>query len=76
MRWFDLMGLQRHIKVLGIFARLWLRDGKQGFLADLPLVLHYTLEQLTPYPELHDFKSWFERRVMPLVQIQPWYQEK
>jgi len=76
LRWFDLMGLQRHIKVLGIFARLWLRDGKPGYLTDLPLVLHYTLEQLTPYPELHDFKSWFERRVMPLVQIQPWYQKK
>ena len=41
-RWFDLMGLQRHIKVLGIFCRLWYRDGKSGYLADLPLVWHYT----------------------------------
>ena len=32
MRWFDLMGLQRHIKVLGIFARLFYRDGKPGYL--------------------------------------------
>ena len=37
------MGLQRHIKVLGIFARLWHRDGKPGYLGDLPRVLDYTL---------------------------------
>ena len=39
---FEWMGLQRHIKVLGIFARLYHRDGKDNYLADLPLVLHYT----------------------------------
>jgi aminoglycoside/choline kinase family phosphotransferase len=72
-RWFDLMGLQRHIKVLGIFARLWLRDGKCGYLDDLPLVIRYTLEQLEPYPELHLFKDWFERRVLPQLPKQSWY---
>ena len=41
-RAFDLMGLQRHIKVLGIFCRLWYRDGKAGYLQDLPLVWQYT----------------------------------
>ena len=41
VRWFDLMGLQRHIKVLGIFARLYYRDGKPGYLKDLPRVLDY-----------------------------------
>jgi N-acetylmuramate 1-kinase len=41
VRWFDLMGVQRHLKVLGIFARLWYRDGKPGYLRDLPLVLAY-----------------------------------
>ena len=44
LRWFDRMGLQRHLKVLGIFARLWHRDGKPGYLGDLPRVLDYTLE--------------------------------
>src|SRR5258706_3076353 len=39
VRWFDLIGLQRHLKVLGIFARLWYREGKQGFLAELPRTL-------------------------------------
>ena len=73
-RWFDLMGLQRHIKVLGIFARLWLRDGKQGYLNDLPLVIRYTLEQLEPYPELKKFKDWFEQRLLPQLPQQSWYQ--
>ena len=35
LRWFDLMGVQRHLKVLGIFARLWHRDGKPGYLKDI-----------------------------------------
>ena len=41
-RQFEWMGLQRHLKVLGIFARLYHRDGKSGYLKDLPLVLAYT----------------------------------
>lgn len=74
LRWFDLMGLQRHIKVLGIFARLSLRDGKQGYLNDLPLVIRYTLEQLKSYPELQKFKSWFEQRLLPQLSQHSWYQ--
>jgi aminoglycoside/choline kinase family phosphotransferase len=50
-RGFDLMGLQRHIKVLGIFCRLWYRDGKKGYLDDLPLVWRYTREVGRRYPE-------------------------
>jgi aminoglycoside/choline kinase family phosphotransferase len=38
---FDWMGLQRHLKVLGIFARLYHRDGKANYLQDIPLVLKY-----------------------------------
>ena len=41
IRWFDVVGVQRHIKVLGIFCRLWHRDGKIGYLADLPLTFDY-----------------------------------
>ena len=51
-RWFDLMGLQRHIKVLGIFCRLWYRDGKAGYLGDLPLVWRYTQTVGRRYPEI------------------------
>ena len=43
-REFDWMGLQRHLKVLGIFARLHHRDGKERYLADLPRVLAYVLK--------------------------------
>jgi aminoglycoside/choline kinase family phosphotransferase len=60
-RWFDLMGLQRHIKVLGIFCRLWYRDGKSRYLADLPLVWRYTLGIAHRYPELGAFADLLER---------------
>jgi hypothetical protein len=73
--WFDLMGLQRHIKVLGIFARLWLRDGKARYLADLPLVLRYTLEVTASYPELKVFDHWLRERVLPPIANQPWYRD-
>ncbi len=50
IQWFDYMGLQRHIKVLGIFARLNHRDGKSNYLNDLPLTLHYVMEVANKYP--------------------------
>lgn len=56
-RAFDLMGLQRHLKVLGIFCRLHYRDGKGGYLADLPRVLGYVLDIAARYPELGDFRA-------------------
>jgi aminoglycoside/choline kinase family phosphotransferase len=49
---FELMGLQRHLKVLGIFARLNYRDGKDAYLKDLPLVLHYARKTAQRYTEL------------------------
>ena len=48
---FDLMGLQRHLKVLGIFCRLWYRDGKASYLRDLPLVWKYTHRVGLRHPE-------------------------
>jgi N-acetylmuramate 1-kinase len=65
LRWFDLIGVQRHIKVLGIFARLWYRDGKSGYLPDLPLTLEYVRDTCTRYPELADLSGVLERRVIP-----------
>lgn len=65
-RWFDLIGLQRHIKVLGIFARLWYRDGKSGYLPDLPRTLEYVRDAARRFSELRHFASWLERRVVPL----------
>lgn len=75
-RWFDWMGLQRHIKVLGIFARLWLRDGKPGYLRDLPLVMRYTLDVAGAYPETAAFAQWFRTRVQPLAQAREWYRAR
>jgi hypothetical protein len=60
-RWFDLMGLQRHLKVLGIFCRLWYRDGKAQYLGDLPLVWRYAITVAQRYPELADFTALLER---------------
>lgn len=52
LRWFDLMGVQRHLKVVGIFARLHHRDGKSAYLNDIPRVLGYLLDVVPRYPEL------------------------
>ncbi|MEO6926614.1 MAG: phosphotransferase [Rhodanobacter sp.] len=60
-RWFDLIGLQRHIKVLGIFCRLHYRDGKHGYLDDLPRVYDYVIEVAGRYPELADFTTLLKR---------------
>jgi aminoglycoside/choline kinase family phosphotransferase len=58
--WFDLAGLQRHLKVLGIFCRLNYRDGKQQYLNDLPLVAKYVLDVLQRYPQLANFRTTFK----------------
>jgi len=64
LRWFDLIGVQRHVKVLGVFARLWYRDGKAGYLRDLPLTLEYVRDTCTRYPELGEFGRFLEERVV------------
>ncbi|VUD40372.1 hypothetical protein TDB9533_00158 [Thalassocella blandensis] len=73
LRWFDLMGLQRHIKVLGIFSRLSLRDGKHQYLQDLPLVVHYIVCVAKKYESLRTFVTWFEQQLLPIIALQPWY---
>jgi N-acetylmuramate 1-kinase len=49
---YEWMGVQRHLKVLGIFARLYHRDGKDGYLKDLPLVMAYLRAACTRYIDL------------------------
>ena len=49
---FEWMGLQRHLKILGIFSRLFYRDGKDGYLKDIPLVLKYAIATANRYIEL------------------------
>ncbi len=65
---FDLMGLQRNLKVMGIFARLCIRDNKSQYLADIPLVIQYFLEVGQRYKELAPFLNWFENTVMPVAK--------
>ena len=61
LRWFDLTGMHRHVRVLGQFYRLWYRDGKPGYLADVPRVYHYVVSVARSYPELADFAALIER---------------
>ncbi|MBJ8417662.1 aminoglycoside phosphotransferase family protein [Acinetobacter courvalinii] len=61
----DLMAIQRHIKILGIFVRLFERDGKSGYLKDLPRVMWYLLEESQGYDELNEFMQFIRDVVMP-----------
>jgi aminoglycoside/choline kinase family phosphotransferase len=62
-RAFNLCGLQRHLKVLGVFSRLYLRDNKSNYLQNLPLTLHYTLSCLKAYPEFRLFYEFMHKRI-------------
>ena len=64
IRWFDLMGVQRHLKVLGIFARLNYRDGKSQYLDDLPLTLKYVVDACNQYDELSPLLNLLESTVL------------
>ena len=60
--------MQRKLKVLGKIARLWHRDGKAGYLADLPRVIAYVLEVAPKYRELDALRQLIERDVLPRFQ--------
>ena len=64
----DMMAIQRHIKILGIFVRLFERDGKSGYLKDLPRVMWYLLEESKPYAELQLFMQFINERVLPAFE--------
>ena len=51
IKWFDLMGIQRHLKAIGIFARLNHRDNKPGYLKDIPRTLSYIVDCAPRYEE-------------------------
>ncbi len=67
LRWFDLMGVQRHLKAIGIFARLNHRDGKPGYLQDIPRTMHYVEEVSSRYKELGPLHEFIERQVKPAM---------
>ncbi len=68
LRWFDLMGLQRHLKVGGIFARLWHRDGKPGYLADIPRTLQHAVGACARHADFAELGALIELRVLPAVE--------
>ena len=65
IRWFDWMGVQRHLKASGIFARLCHRDGKERYLADIPLTLRYIAKVAAKYPELAPLAAFVESAMLP-----------
>jgi len=67
LRWFDLMGAQRHLKAAGIFARLNHRDGKPGYLQDIPRTLGYIVAAAARNPELAGLAALIEQRVLPAL---------
>lgn len=62
-RWFDLTGLQRHIKILGLFCRLCYRDGKPGYLNDLPRVLRYVLDTARRHADIAPLADLIEAKI-------------
>ncbi len=67
-RWLDWMGLQRHIKCVGIFSRLCLRDGKTGYLSDIPRTFSYIKRVCADYPEFAELNEWLEVKIIPRMQ--------
>nr|WP_096527807.1 phosphotransferase [Candidatus Nitrosoglobus terrae] len=67
MRWFDWMGVQRHLKAIGIFTRLNYRDGKSGYLKDIPRILSYLSIVANQYSELADLAELLRELPKPKV---------
>ncbi|MDH3266655.1 MAG: phosphotransferase [Gammaproteobacteria bacterium] len=68
LRYFELMGVQRHLKVAGIFARLNHRDGKPGYMSDIPRTLSYIIEVGPRYEELRFVVDLINERCLPALQ--------
>jgi len=68
VRCFDLMGVQRHLKAAGIFARLKHRDGKPGYMADIPRTLSYVADLDSRYAELRFIVDLINERCLPVLE--------
>lgn len=69
LRWFDLMGVQRHLKAAGIFARLNYRDGKPGYLKDIPRTLSYVADVSQRYEALQEFYTFIQLTVPDIPKV-------
>ncbi len=61
VRWFDLMGMQRHLKAIGIFSRLNYRDNKPSYMSDIPRTMNYVTAISGKYEELESFHQFINR---------------
>ena len=61
VRWFDLMGIQRHLKAIGIFSRLNYRDGKPSYMNDIPRTMNYVLSVTDKYDDLKPFHTFINQ---------------
>ncbi len=68
LRWFDWMGMQRHMKAIGIFARLQLRDGKPAYLGDIPRTLNYLYRVALRYPQFSELAGILQELILPAMQ--------
>lgn len=64
LQWFDLMAVQRHLKCIGIFSRLSLRDNKAGYLENIPRLLDYILTACARHPQLNGLSKLLQSRVL------------
>jgi hypothetical protein len=66
--WFDLTGMQRHIKASGIFARLCHRDGKVAYLQDIPRTLQYLCDVGSQYEQCKQFAELVQHKIKPAAE--------
>jgi aminoglycoside/choline kinase family phosphotransferase len=66
LKGFHAVGLQRHIRILGTFSRLYIRDGKTRYLYDMPLIWNYCLTASGLYPEFKPFHHWLKEKIEPV----------
>lgn len=63
LKWFDLMGIQRHLKAIGIFSRLSIRDNKANYLDDIPRTLNYIITIAPNYPETQQLAELIQKKI-------------
>lgn len=68
-RWFDFMGVQRHLKAIGIFSRLKIRDNKPDYIENIPRTLAYITHVCQQYPELQEFSQFLDQHILPVDHL-------
>ena len=69
MRWFDLAGLQRQLRILGTLSRLHLRDNKSYRLVDLKQTLVYMIDATSNYKDLIELNIFLKKKILPTLDL-------